>query len=139
WVKVFTLETLLVHLRERPLDMLAAGPRDLPEHQRTMRDTLRRSWELLTEAERALFRRLSVFEGRPTLQAMKRVCQAAGRLEGDLLDLAAGLVDVNLVRRDPQLDEARFGLLETTRSFARELLAASADEAATVCAHASLA
>jgi len=138
WAKVFPLETLAVQLRERPLDMLAGGARDLPTHQRTMRDALHRTWELLTEGERTLFRRLSVFDGRPTLQAMKRVCQAAGRLEGDLLELAAGLIDVNLVRRDPQPDEARFGLLETTRTFARELLAASGDEEATVLAHAAL-
>jgi predicted ATPase/DNA-binding XRE family transcriptional regulator len=137
WVKVFSLETLLVHLRESQLSMLVDGPQDLPEHQRTMRDTLRWSYELLREGERALLRRLSIFAGSPTLQAVKAVCQAAGRLDGDLLQLAAGLVDKNLLQRDPRPDEARFGLLETTRAFAREMLETSGEAEATARAHAS--
>src|SRR5262249_46029590 len=128
WVKVLSPEVLHAQLRERGLDLLAGGAQDLPEHQRTMRGTLRRSYELLGRGERALFRRLSIFEGSPTLQAVKAVCQAAGPLEGDILQLAAGLVDANLVlRRDPRHDEARFGLLETTRAFGREMLAASGE------------
>jgi predicted ATPase len=137
WVRVLSLDALAVQLRERPLDMLIDGAQDLPEHQRAMRDTLRRSYELVPEGERALFRRLAVFDGSPTLQAVKTVCQAAGRLDGNLLQLAAGLVDVNLVRRDPQPDEARFGLLETTRAFGRELLEASGEAEATMRAHAA--
>ncbi len=137
WVRMFSVEALLARLRERRLDMLVGGARDLPEHQRSMRDALRWSYELLSEGERALFRRLSVFSGSPTLPAVEAVCQAAGRLDGDLLRLSAGLVDLNLVRRDPRPGEARFGLLETTRAFGREMLAASGEVEATVRAHTS--
>jgi predicted ATPase/DNA-binding XRE family transcriptional regulator len=137
WVRVFSLEALLAYLRERPLDLLVDGAQDLTQHQRTMRDTLRWSYELLSEAERALFRRLSVFDGSTTLRAVMTVCQAAGRVNGDLLHLAAGLVDMNLVRRDPQPDEVRFGLLETTRAFGREMLDTSGEAELTARAHAS--
>jgi predicted ATPase/DNA-binding XRE family transcriptional regulator len=137
WVKVFSLEALRTHLRERRLSMLVDGPQDLPEHQRTMRDTLRWSYELLPEAEQALFRRLSVFAGSPTLAAVRAVAQAAGSLEGDLLRLAAGLVDKHLLQRDPRPDEPRFRMLETTRAFGREMLDASGEAEATARAHAS--
>jgi predicted ATPase/DNA-binding XRE family transcriptional regulator len=137
WVKVFSPETLLVHLRERRLSMLVDGARDTPEHQRTMRDTLRWSYELLSEREQALFRRLAIFAGSPTLPAVKLICQAAGSLEGDLVQLMAALVHRNLVHRDPRPDEARFGLLETIRAFGREMLDASGEAEATAAAHAS--
>jgi hypothetical protein len=101
-----------------------------------MRETLRWSYDLLPAGERALLRRLSVFERAPTLEAIDAVCQAAGPLETDLLQLAAGLVDKNLVQRDAGAGEPRFGLLGTTRAFARELLEASGEAEATACAHA---
>jgi predicted ATPase/DNA-binding XRE family transcriptional regulator len=137
WVKMFSLEALLGHLRERRLSILVDGPRDLPEHQRTMRDTLRWSYELLPGGERALFRRLSIFAGSPDLEAVRAVCQAAGSLDGDPIQLAAGLVDKSLVRRAPRPEEARFGLLETTRAFGREMLDASGEAEATASAHAA--
>src|SRR5205807_811728 len=87
--------------------------------------------------EQALFRRLSIFAGSPTLQAVRAVCEAAGSLDGDLVQLAAGLVDKNLVQRDRRPDEARFGLLETTRAFGREMLDASGEAEATAGAHAT--
>jgi len=137
WVKVFSLDALLTHLRERRLSLLVDGAQDLPEHQRTMRDTLRWSYELLPESEQALFRRLSIFAGSPTLPAVSAVCQVAGPLDGDLLRLAAGLVDKHLVQRDRRRDEARFRMLETTRAFGREMLDASGEAEATARAHAA--
>jgi predicted ATPase/DNA-binding XRE family transcriptional regulator len=135
WVRMLSPEALDAQLRERRLDLLAQGAQDLPEHQRTMRDTLRRSYELLSEEERALFRRLSVFDGSPTLSAVRAVYEAAGPLDGELLQLAAGLLDVHLVRRDRRSDELRFGMLETTRAFGRELLRAAGETEATSRAH----
>lgn len=137
WVRVFPLDALHHHLQQRGLDLLVDGAQDLAEHQRTMRDTLRWSYDLLSDAERTLFRRLSVFRGSPTLHAVRAVVQAAGRLDGDLIQLVAGLLDKNLLRRDPRPDEARFGLLETTRAFGRELLGVGAEAEATARAHAS--
>jgi predicted ATPase/transcriptional regulator with XRE-family HTH domain len=121
WVRVFTADALLAQLGQRCLDLLAGGAQDLPEHQRTMRDALRRSYELLSPDEQALFRRLSVFDGSPDLRAVAAVCRME-RLDGDLLQRSAALVDLNLVRRGQPSDEMRLGLLETTRAFGRELL-----------------
>src|SRR5207253_531687 len=135
WVKAFSLQALLTQLRERRHSMLVDGPRDLHEHQRTMRDALRWSYELLSEGERALLRRLSIFAGAPTLQAVEAVCQAAGRLEGDLFQLAAGLVSKNLLHWETRSDKPRFGLLETTRAFGREMLDVSGEAEATARAH----
>lgn len=137
WVKVFSLEALLVHLRERRLNMLVGGAQDLPQHQRTMRDTVRWSYDHLSGGERALFRRLSIFAGSPSLTAVEAVCQAAGGVDGDLLQLAAALVDKNLLQRDARASEPRFSMLRTIRAFGREMLQASGDAGATARAHAN--
>jgi predicted ATPase/transcriptional regulator with XRE-family HTH domain len=137
WVRVFSLDALQSHLRERRLSLLVDGAQDMPGHQRTMRDTLLWSYELLPADERALFRRLAVFEGSPTLEAAAGVCRAAGALDGDLLPVVAALVDRNLVRREPGPGRTRLGLLETTREFGREMLEAAGEREATARAHAA--
>ena len=136
WVKVFSPDVLCGLLQERRLRLLVDGAQDVAEHQRTMRDTLRRSYELLPAAEQTLFRRLSVFAGSPVLPSVEAVCRAPGDLDGDIVQLMAALVDQNLVRRSPCPDEARFGLLETSRAFGREVLEASGEAESMRRAHA---
>jgi predicted ATPase len=78
-VKVFPPEAMLKRLGFR-LPLLSGGPRDLPSRQRTMRDAIAWSHDLLTRAERTLFRRLAVFVGGGSLGAVEAVANAEGDL-----------------------------------------------------------
>ena len=114
-VKLLSPAAMLARL-ERRLELLTSGPRDAPLRHRALRDTIGWSVELLDDDERALFRRLSVFVGGCTLEAVEEVC-------GGDLDALGSLVDKSLVRADGE----RFGMLETIREYAGELLEASAE------------
>jgi predicted ATPase len=105
--------------------LTTAWARDLPERQRTMRAALDWSHELLSEPERTLFRRLSVFVGGFTLEAAEAVGTGEGPEEmPDLLDPLGALVEQSLVAARPPEDgrEARYGMLEPVRQYAREKL-----------------
>ena len=102
--------------------LLAAGSRTaLPRH-RTLRATIDWSHELLSEEERALFRRLSVFAGGFTLEAVEAVCAGEGIEEDEVLDLLSHLVDKSLVMVEERGGEARYRLLETVRQYGHEKL-----------------
>ncbi|HEY4026674.1 MAG TPA: helix-turn-helix domain-containing protein [Candidatus Dormibacteraeota bacterium] len=127
WIATLSPDTLLARLEDR-LRLLAHGPADLADHQRTLRDTLRWSHELLSPSERVLFRRLSVFRGAFGLEAAETVCAGAGLDSGDVPVCVARLVDKSLVAVEPEPGRpARYRLLDTIRAYAAELLAA--DEA----------
>jgi predicted ATPase/DNA-binding SARP family transcriptional activator len=105
-------------LRERlsgRLELLTTGPRDLPARQRTLRDTIAWSVDLLSSEERRAFASLAVFPDGATLDAAEVVCGAD-------LDLLGALVDDHVVRRIDMSGEPRFGLLETIREYAYEVL-----------------
>ncbi|MCW5852329.1 MAG: tetratricopeptide repeat protein [Anaerolineae bacterium] len=72
-VKLFPPEALLARLDSR-LGLLTGGPRDLPSRQQTLRGAIDWSYDLLTETEKKLFRRLAVFPGRRSLEAVTAVC-----------------------------------------------------------------
>jgi predicted ATPase len=123
---------------ERRLQVLTAGPRDLPERQQTLRSTLAWSYDLLHAGEKVLFRRLAVFAGGATLQSVEAVCQTAGDLAGDVLDWLVSLVDKSMLWCQEQADgTARYGMLETVREYALEQLAASEDSALVQRLHAA--
>ena len=75
--KVLSPQFMLTKLTER-FKFLRGGARDLPDRQRTLQATLDWSYELLTEDEKTLFRRLAVFVGGRTLEAAEAVCNATG-------------------------------------------------------------
>ena len=108
--KVLSPAALLERL-DRRLPVLTGGGRDVPDRQRTLRDTIAWSYELLDETERRVFSRLAVFVGGFTLDAAEDVCDAD-------LDTVASLVEKSLVRQG----EDRFRMLETIREFALERL-----------------
>jgi len=135
-VKLLSPPALAARL-ERSLDFLT-GPRDLPARQQTLRATIDWSHELLSPAEQALFRRLSVFAGGCTLEAAEAVADARQDLGVDVLDAMSSLVDKSLLRcRDATAEDPRFELLEIVREYALERLAKSGDEATTRRAHAA--
>src|SRR5690606_28870158 len=80
---LFPPEALLARLGSR-LKLLTGGPRDAPARQQTLRSTIAWSYDLLTEDEQKLFRRLCVCIGGCTLEAIEAICAAAGELEIDV-------------------------------------------------------
>jgi tetratricopeptide (TPR) repeat protein len=100
---------ILARLSQR-LDLLEGG-RDAEPRQQTLRTTIRWSYDLLTDAERKLFRRLSVFAGGWSLEAAETVCDAD-------VDGLQSLVEKSLVR----FADGRYSMLETIRDFAAEQL-----------------
>jgi predicted ATPase/DNA-binding CsgD family transcriptional regulator len=119
-VKLLPPAALLARLEQR-LPLLAGGPRDLPARQRTLKDTIRWSYDLLDEDDQRLFRRFSVFVGGCTLSAMESVADASGEIE--VLDGLTSLVEKNLLRQAEEKDGGvRLAMLETIREYALERL-----------------
>lgn len=114
-VKMLSPSGILARLGH-PLELLTSGSRDAPARHRALRDTIGWSFDLLGDDERALFRRLSVFAGGCTLEAVEKVCSGG-------LETIGSLVDESLVRSDGE----RFAMLETIREYAIEALDASTD------------
>ena len=135
-MKVLSPETLLERL-ERRLPVLTAQDRNVPERQRTLRRTIEWSYDLLTDPERRIFWRLSIFAGGADLRAADAVANPGGELGLDTLDGIGSLVDKNLIRRvDVPDGEPRFAMLETIREFGLERLSTSGEEAETRRRHA---
>jgi predicted ATPase len=136
---------LLARLAHR-LPLLTHGARDVPQRQQTLRNTIAWSYDLLDESDKALFRRLAVFVGDFTLEAVEAVCvlDAASTVslpeadDGAVLEQLAQLLDKSLVQ--PQQDtggEPRFTMLETIHEYAQEQLVASGEAAAVQERHAN--
>jgi predicted ATPase/class 3 adenylate cyclase/DNA-binding CsgD family transcriptional regulator len=120
-------EALLPRL-DHSLALLTGGMRDLPARQRTLRDTIAWSYDLLSEPERRLFRRLSVFVGGFTLGAADAVADADGDLGVEVADGIESLIANSLVRAmETTSDAPRFAMLETIREFGLERLEASGE------------
>jgi predicted ATPase len=121
-LKVLPPAELLRRL-DRRLLLLTGGPLDLPTHQRTLRDAIAWSFDLLSSAEQTGFRRLAVFAGGFTLDAAEAVCG------GEALDIVASLVEKSLLQPvSGPGGMSRFAMLETVREYALEQLAASGEE-----------
>ena len=123
---VLSLPAMLERL-EGGLQLLSSGPRDLPERQRTMRDAIAWSADLLGEAERVTFRRLAVFIDGCTLDAAEAVCSTGD--DGDaVLEHVSTLLESSLLSRQTvDGDEPRIAMLGTIRAYALEQLSASSD------------
>ena len=126
-IKVMSPAVLLGRLEHR-LPLLIGGARDLPARQRTLRDAIAWSHDLLAPGDKCLFRRLSVFAGGCTLDAAEAFCEQDTDLGRPALDALASLVDKHLIeRQDGPQGEPRFVMLETIREFALEQLEASGE------------
>jgi predicted ATPase len=136
-VKMLPLSGILTRLQSRLL-LLTAGARDLPERQKTLRNTIDWSFGLLTEPEQKLLRRLSVFWGGCTLEGAEAVCNTKDDLGAEIFELMSSLIDKSLIQQRQQKDlEPRFRMLETIREYALERLQQSGEEPATKRAHAA--
>jgi predicted ATPase/DNA-binding SARP family transcriptional activator len=113
-------EQVAARLSDR-FQLLTGGSRTaMPRHQ-TLRAVVDWSWDLLDDAERALWRRFSVFAGGATLEAAEQVCSGSGVRADQILDLLTALADKSLliVRHDPP----RYRMLEIIRAYGQERLA----------------
>lgn len=120
-VVVLSVEQIAARLDDRFRLLTAQSKKTLTRHQ-TLRATLDWSHDLLTDHERTLFRRLSVFTGGFTLEAAEQVCAAAGIAGADVLNLVGRLVDKSLVIVDERDRHARYRLLESVRRYGHERL-----------------
>ena len=131
-VRALSVESIAARLNDR-FHFLTGGSRTaLPRHQ-TLRALIDWSYDLLTERERILFRRLAVFSGGWTLEAAEAVCSGAPVDEGDVLDLLTELIDKSLVIVVAEGD--RYRLLETVRQYADEREVQSGEADATRSRH----
>ncbi|HEX9837744.1 MAG TPA: tetratricopeptide repeat protein, partial [Anaerolineales bacterium] len=122
-IKVLSVDEIASRLDDR-FSLLTAGSRTaIPRHQ-TLRATIDWSYDLLTESERLLFRRLSVFVGGFTLEGAETVCSSGELKRNDILDALGRLVDKSLVIVDQTYttEKTRYRLLETIRQYALEKL-----------------
>jgi predicted ATPase len=121
------VETLAAHLDDR-FGLLTGGRRTaLPRHQ-TLRATLDWSYELLPEPERVLLRRLAIFAGPFTLEAVRTVLVSPELGASEVIDGISGLVVRSLVVSGVESANARYRLLDTTRAYALEKLGESGEQ-----------
>ena len=107
--------------------LLTRGDRAGVPRQQTLKATLEWSYDLLRPKERTLFRRLSVFAGSFSLEAVQAVAMPEDADKTDTLELIAGLVRKSLLQRVSGSRETRYRLLETIRQFADRELQADSD------------
>ena len=120
-VKLLSCDQIATRLNNQ-FRLLTGGARNaLPRHQ-TLRAAVDWSYDLLSEPEQALFRRLSVFAGGFSLEAAEEVCCGGSCGDEDILDLLAGLVDKSLVVVEERNGRVRYRFLETLRQYAAERL-----------------
>jgi len=123
-VRALSVEQIGARLADR-FRLLTTGDRTAPARHRTLRATIDWSHDLLTEPERILLRRLSVFAGW-SLEMAEQVCPDEALPAADVLDVISALVDKSLVAREREvLGQARYRLLDSIREYA----AAHLDEA----------
>jgi tetratricopeptide (TPR) repeat protein len=126
-VKLLAPDAILARL-EHQLGVLAAGSRDLPERQQTLRGAIAWSYDLLGPGERRLLARMSVFVGGCELDSAEAVCGPPEELDGvDVIDCLMLLVDQSLIRAEDVDGVTRFRMLDTIREFAAERLTESGE------------
>ena len=108
------------------LDVLGTGPVDLPQRQRTLRDTVQWSVDLLDENERSLLETMAIFVDGWTVDAAGQV---AGLAEDRVLDLSEALERSSLIQLDSTEPDTRLRMLNVIRRFVAERLAARPDVA----------
>jgi predicted ATPase/DNA-binding CsgD family transcriptional regulator len=128
-IKLLPPTAMLARLEHRLL-LLTNGPIDLPARQQSLRQTLDWSYNLLELGEQRIFRRLGVFVGGCSLDAVEALANLPGDLPFDVISQVAALIDKSLLHQEEQPDgNPRVSMLETTREYALEQLQAHGEEA----------
>lgn len=127
-VKVLTIPNLARRLSER-FKLLTGGSRTALPRQQTLVALIDWSFDLLTPEEQSMFSRAAIFAGGFTLEAAAAVCGDEGVDEFAVLDLLSSLVDKSLLVADRSRERERYRMLESTREFGLEKLAAAGERA----------
>ncbi len=136
-IETMPLEEVLARLQDRFRLLAASGQATVPRHQ-TLHTALDWGYRLLDEAERLLFRRLSIFHGGFELEAAEAICAGEGLAKDDVLDLTVALAEKSLlVPRTEGPGPTRYHLLETVREYAAERLEESGEGPRVARAHAA--
>ncbi len=135
-IKLLPPQALLARLGQR-LAVLTRGASDVPTRQQTLCNTIQWSYDLLNAQEQRLFRRLSVFVGGCTLQAIEASAAALDGEAGRVFEGVASLLDQSLLQQTEQEgEEPRLTMLETIREYGLECLRESGETEASQRAHA---
>src|SRR5262245_18337916 len=126
-LRMLTPEQISTGLADR-FRLLTGGPRTALERHQTLRASVDWSYELLSEPERVLLRRLAVFSGGFTLEAAEKVCAGEGIARDQILDLLSSLAEQSLVIAEERGSTERYRLLETVRQYGLEKLAEAGEE-----------
>jgi predicted ATPase/DNA-binding CsgD family transcriptional regulator len=136
-IKLLPPQALLTRMGQR-LGVLTSTSTDVPARQQTLHNTITWSYELLTAREQLLFRRLSVFVGGCTLEAIEAIYAALNDEADHVLEGVASLIDKSLLQQTEQEDEEpNLSMLETLREYAMECLVEHGEEEVTRQAHAA--
>jgi non-specific serine/threonine protein kinase len=136
-VRLLGVEQIDERLDDR-FRLLTGGGRTAPQRQQTLRAAFDWSYALLSEPERVVLRRLSVFVGGFAAEAAEAVCGSAahdGPTAAAVFEAVSGLVDKSLVQVEGDQRRTRYRLLETVREYAAEQLAAAGEAAAIANRH----
>jgi predicted ATPase/DNA-binding SARP family transcriptional activator len=120
-LRTMSLDQLANRLDDR-FRLLTGGSRTALAHHRTLRAVVDWSWELLTDAERTVLRRLAVFSGGASLDAAEQVCGGDSVERKEVLELLTALTEKSLLRTDPD-SAPRYRMLDTIKEYARDRLA----------------
>jgi predicted ATPase/DNA-binding CsgD family transcriptional regulator len=136
-INLLSPQALLARMKQR-LSLLTGGAHDVPTRQQTLRNTLEWSYSLLNTDEQRLFRRMAIFVGGCTLEALEVVCNQEGVSALELLNRVGSLLDTSFLSQVSQGEsEPRFMMLVTICEYALERLRESGEEDAISEAHAS--
>ncbi len=126
-IRSLASQALLAKLEEHLLDVVISRDQDVNDRQRTLRRTIAWSYDLLDVTEQQLFRRLAVFTGSWSLEAVEAIYHALGAVTVHVWDGVESLLDKSLLQSAEQEGEGRLRLLETIREYGLESLEASGE------------
>ncbi|WP_433211137.1 BTAD domain-containing putative transcriptional regulator [Microtetraspora malaysiensis] len=120
-LRTMTVDQLAHRLDDR-FRLLTSGSRTALSRHRTLRAVVDWSWDLLTEPERGVLRRLSVFSGGASLEAAERVCGDEAFAGEQVFDVLTALIEKSLLLADGE-GTPRYRMLDTIREYAAHRLA----------------
>lgn len=126
-INVLPVEKILERLKDM-FNLLTRGNRTLLPRQQTLRALIDWSYDLLSEKEKILLQRVSIFTGGWTLEAAEAICSDEPLEELEILDLISNLINKSLVKMYESENESRYIMLETIRKYGEEKLSASKEK-----------